>query len=160
MASQWAAPPPGYPAGHGQAYGDQQLATPPPQAATAVAVTAASNGVGNPYVVVTPASAAPSTCQSARLNLLSLILCAPLEAREILSLLTCFVRLDASLQPSGRRWAATASCSRTEPARPPTPPATSGTTVRAPCFDPLYLSLSVSDQFANRHDTHAMASDV
>jgi hypothetical protein len=77
MASQWAAPPPGYPAGHGQAYGDQQLATPPPQAATAVAVTAASNGVGNPYVVVTPASAAPSTCQSARLNLLSLIFCAP-----------------------------------------------------------------------------------
>uniref|UniRef100_A0A804P897 Uncharacterized protein n=1 Tax=Zea mays TaxID=4577 RepID=A0A804P897_MAIZE len=66
MASQWAAPPPGYPAGHGQAYGDQQLATPPPQAATAVAVTAASNGVGNPYVVVTPASAAPSTCQTVR----------------------------------------------------------------------------------------------
>ena len=64
MASQWATPPPGYPAVHGQAYGNQQLATPPPQAATAVAVTATSNGVGNPYVVVTPASATPSTGQS------------------------------------------------------------------------------------------------
>ncbi|XP_066311482.1 GEM-like protein 1 [Miscanthus floridulus] len=66
MASQWAAPPPGYPAGHGQAYGNQQLATPPPQAATAVAVTATSNGVGNPYVFVTPASATPSTGQTVR----------------------------------------------------------------------------------------------
>nr|CAB3498286.1 unnamed protein product [Digitaria exilis] len=60
MASSWAAPPPGYPVGHGQAYGNQQ---PQPQA-TAVAVTAASNGVGNPYVMVTPAAATPSTCQT------------------------------------------------------------------------------------------------
>ncbi|KAJ1293704.1 hypothetical protein BS78_01G088900 [Paspalum vaginatum] len=60
-SSPWAAPPTGYPVGHGQVYGNQQ-----PQPATAVAVTAASNGVGNPYVVVTPASAAatPSTCHT------------------------------------------------------------------------------------------------
>ncbi|KAL6636943.1 hypothetical protein ACP70R_024515 [Stipagrostis hirtigluma subsp. patula] len=61
MAAQWAAPPTGYPVAHG--HGNQQLAAPHPQA-TAVAVTAASNGVGNPYVVVTPATAAPSTCQT------------------------------------------------------------------------------------------------
>nr|CDI66537.1 ABA-responsive protein [Saccharum hybrid cultivar R570] len=79
MASQWAAPPPAYPVGHGQAYGNQQLATPPPgypagqgqaygnqQLATAVAVTATSNGVGNPYVVVTPASGTPSAGQTVR----------------------------------------------------------------------------------------------
>uniref|UniRef100_A0A0D9VYQ3 GRAM domain-containing protein n=1 Tax=Leersia perrieri TaxID=77586 RepID=A0A0D9VYQ3_9ORYZ len=58
MATPWssapAAPPPGYPQVVGQpAY--------PPQS-TAVAVTPASNGVGNPYVIVTPASATPSTC--------------------------------------------------------------------------------------------------
>nr|CDI66524.1 ABA-responsive protein [Saccharum hybrid cultivar R570]CDI66562.1 ABA-responsive protein [Saccharum hybrid cultivar R570]CDI66581.1 ABA-responsive protein [Saccharum hybrid cultivar R570]CDI66617.1 ABA-responsive protein [Saccharum hybrid cultivar R570] len=63
---QLATPPPGYPAGQGQAYANQQLATPPPQAATAVAVTATSNGVGNPYVVVTPASATPSAGQTVR----------------------------------------------------------------------------------------------
>ncbi|TVU45180.1 hypothetical protein EJB05_04655, partial [Eragrostis curvula] len=64
-APSWATPPPGYPHGQGQAhgYGNQQLAAPHPQA-TAVAVTSASNGVGNPYVVVTPAAATPSTCQS------------------------------------------------------------------------------------------------
>jgi hypothetical protein len=41
------------------------MAAPPPQG-TAVAVTAASNGVGNPYVVVTPAPAIanPSPCQT------------------------------------------------------------------------------------------------
>ncbi|CAM0876085.1 unnamed protein product [Alopecurus aequalis] len=48
---------PGYPPHGNQA--------PHPQS-TAVAVTAASNGAGNPYVLVTPASAAPSTCQSIR----------------------------------------------------------------------------------------------
>jgi hypothetical protein len=35
----------------------------PPHGNQAVAVTAASNGAGNPYVLVTPASATPSTCQ-------------------------------------------------------------------------------------------------
>jgi hypothetical protein len=45
--------PPGYPPHGNQA--------PLPQH-TAVTVTAASNGAGNPYVLVTPASAAPSTC--------------------------------------------------------------------------------------------------
>ena len=69
MPTWWGAvPPPGYPAGHGQAYGGQPPAAPQPQAATAVAVTAASNGVGNPYVMVTPATATPSTCQSTCLN--------------------------------------------------------------------------------------------
>ncbi|RLN39565.1 hypothetical protein C2845_PM01G28930 [Panicum miliaceum] len=66
MAASWTAPPPGYPAGHGQAYGGQPPAAPQPQAATAVAVTAASNGVGNPYVMVTPAAATPSTCQTVK----------------------------------------------------------------------------------------------
>ncbi|CAN6297866.1 unnamed protein product [Urochloa humidicola] len=69
MAASWAAPPPGYPVGHGQAYGNnnnQQLAAPQPQATTAVPVTVASNGVGNPYVMVTPAAATPSTCQTVR----------------------------------------------------------------------------------------------
>ncbi|KAF0888470.1 hypothetical protein E2562_014708 [Oryza meyeriana var. granulata] len=66
MATSWAAPPPGYPQVGGQpAY---------PQQSTAVAVTPASNGVGNPYVIVTPASASPSTCQCAFLaRFLSLI---------------------------------------------------------------------------------------
>ena len=55
MASSLApAPATGYPP-----HGNQ--AAPYPQSA-AVAVTAASNGAGNPYVIVTPASAAPSTC--------------------------------------------------------------------------------------------------
>ncbi|XP_062212339.1 GEM-like protein 1 isoform X2 [Phragmites australis] len=62
-ASSWAAPPPGYPQGHVHEQGNQQLASPQPQA-TAVPVTAASNGLGNPYVVVTPAAATPSTRQS------------------------------------------------------------------------------------------------
>ncbi|CAN6292421.1 unnamed protein product [Urochloa humidicola] len=69
MAASWATPPPGYPVGHGQAYGNnnnQQLAAPQPQATTAVPVTVASNGVGNPYVMVTPAAATPSTCQTVR----------------------------------------------------------------------------------------------
>jgi hypothetical protein len=35
----------------------------PPHGNQAVSVTAASNGAGNPYVLVTPASATPSTCQ-------------------------------------------------------------------------------------------------
>ncbi|KAL5216989.1 hypothetical protein ABZP36_017673 [Zizania latifolia] len=52
-----AGPVAGYPQGGGQSAHPQS---------TAVAVTAASNGVGNPYVVVTPASASPSTCQSIR----------------------------------------------------------------------------------------------
>jgi hypothetical protein len=91
---QLATPPPGYPAGQGQAYGNQQLATPPPQAATAVAVTATSNGVGNPYVVVTPASATPSAGQSTRLNLLLLIFCAPFKLRDIRRPAYVFVRLD------------------------------------------------------------------
>ncbi|VAH94582.1 GEM-like protein 1 [Triticum urartu] len=57
MASMQApAPAPaGYPTHGGQAARPQS---------TAVAVTAASNGAGNPYVQVTPASASPSTCQS------------------------------------------------------------------------------------------------
>ncbi|KAL6843587.1 hypothetical protein ACP4OV_026649 [Aristida adscensionis] len=70
MAAPWAAPPAGYPVPHGYGHGgqpqpqpQQQVAAPHPQA-TAVAVTPASNGVGNPYVVVTPATAAPSTCQT------------------------------------------------------------------------------------------------
>lgn len=59
MASSFApAPAPGYPP-HG---GNQA----PRPHSTAVAVTAASNGEGNPYVLVTPASASPSTCQSIR----------------------------------------------------------------------------------------------
>jgi hypothetical protein len=104
----------------------------------------------------------PRVCRTVHLpecapeSALAHLLRPPLKQEKSSACLRCFVRLDASLQPSGRRWAATASCSRTEPARPPTPPATSGTTVRAPCFDPL----SLSHQFANRHDTHAMASDV
>ncbi|KAK3146160.1 hypothetical protein QOZ80_3BG0262450 [Eleusine coracana subsp. coracana] len=62
-APSYAAPPSGYPYGQGHG-GNQQLAPPHPQE-TAVAVTAASNGVGNPYVVVTPAPANPSSpCQT------------------------------------------------------------------------------------------------
>ncbi|BAF13110.1 GEM-like protein 1 [Oryza sativa Japonica Group] len=62
MATSWAAPPPGYPYAQGQ--GGAQ--PPHPPQSTAVAVTPVSNGVGNPYVIVTPASASPSTCQSLR----------------------------------------------------------------------------------------------
>jgi hypothetical protein len=64
MAASWAAPPSGYPVSHGQGYGNQQVTAPQQPQSTAVPVTVASNGVGNPYVMVTPAAATPSTCQS------------------------------------------------------------------------------------------------
>jgi len=159
MASQWAAPPPGYPAGHGQAYGNQQLAT-PPQAATAVAVSATSNGVGNPYVVVTPASATPSTGQSTRLNLLLLIFCTPFKLREIRRPAYVFVRLD---------WM---RCSRQEGAVPlrqaargrdPQGRRRHRQHLAPPCVPhALILSLSFSDRLVNRHHTliRDVASDV
>ena len=102
MAASWAAPPPGYPAGHGQAYGGQPPAAPQPQAATAVAVTAASNGVGNPYVMVTPAATTPSTCQSTCLNPLLLVLCAPPGLNPPAGLRARLLRMRcvALLQPS------------------------------------------------------------
>jgi hypothetical protein len=60
------AAPSGYPYGQGHG-GNHPLAAPHPPD-TAVAVTAACNGVGNPYVVVTPAPANPSPCQSTRIS--------------------------------------------------------------------------------------------
>ncbi|KAG8062501.1 hypothetical protein GUJ93_ZPchr0003g18562 [Zizania palustris] len=91
MAALWASAGPvaGYPQGGGQSAHPQS---------TAVAVTAASNGVGNPYVVVTPASASPSTCQ-----------CASRVSSPCFSLCVypkLHARADASSGSGGRRTAA------------------------------------------------------
>jgi hypothetical protein len=95
-APSWGAPPSGYQYGQGHG-GNQQMAAPPPQG-TAVAVTAASNGVGNPYVVVTPAPAIanPSPCQSTCISFESVRLL------RFLRILTPFLCVAAVMKALGR----------------------------------------------------------